>query len=514
MTSSPGPSPFTDYKESVRTASTGDIVLNDLPDEIDGVPMSYGDRFLAKDQDDAAENGIYVYLGEDETAEITTGGRDGQLTSGALIVVEEGDTQGDTLWILTTDDPIEVGETAIEFEQVGADAPPVVDLLPLNNTWTGVNTFANIVSLAGGHAGNFNMGGNRIVNLDSNGPVNPNDAANKQYVDDNMGVQLGDNNTWTGQQQFNLPVALGPNAYFAQHQATDPSDLVLQGAINGEPQPRIRLRVGEISWGDGTSSPDTFLQRDSFANALITTGRFTANTMYSMNEYVAQGSGSSFRADNLSAGNVALTLKSATGGFQVRGSGQLEWTDGVNPADTLLYRDGVGILKTDTDLTVGGHIYIGGVGATETSVFETDDSVPVLEVQQTGDAFPSIKVWSNSIELSDGTTDPDTVGALSGGAAFIELSTFGSNTLNITSSSGDVQIMSAAGGSVGVGVGPGTASVSVGTSTNDVGLYGVTPVPQAAAIPDASGGVVIDTEARAAINALLQAMRDLGPIAP
>lgn len=124
MPSAPGPSPYTDHKESVRTASTGDITLDDLPAMIDGISMSYGDRFLAKDQDDATENGIYIYLGEDESAEVTTGGRDGQLTSGALVVVEQGAENGDSLWILTTDDPIEVGETELVFEEIGAEAPP------------------------------------------------------------------------------------------------------------------------------------------------------------------------------------------------------------------------------------------------------------------------------------------------------------------------------------------------------------------------------------------------------
>lgn len=120
MTSAPGPSPFTDHKESVRVATTTDISLVDLPLVIDGVQMSYGDRMLVKDQNDPIQNGIYIWLGEDETAEVTTGGRDGQLTSGALVIVEQGTENADTMWMLATDGPIEVGETPLEFVEFGA----------------------------------------------------------------------------------------------------------------------------------------------------------------------------------------------------------------------------------------------------------------------------------------------------------------------------------------------------------------------------------------------------------
>jgi len=41
---------------------------------------------------------------------------------------------------------------------------------------------------------------------------------------------------------------------------------------------------------------------------------------------------------------------------------------------------------------------------------------------------------------------------------------------------------------------------------------GTTPIPQPTAIADATGGSTVDTQARAAINQLLQAMRGLGLI--
>lgn len=53
-----------------------------------------------------------------------------------------------------------------------------------------------------------------------------------------------------------------------------------------------------------------------------------------------------------------------------------------------------------------------------------------------------------------------------------------------------------------------------GAAWKERGLFGVAIAAQAAAIPDATGGATVDTEARAAINALLAAARLAGLIAP
>ncbi|MHB9008531.1 MAG: hypothetical protein ACYDC1_16570 [Limisphaerales bacterium] len=46
-----------------------------------------------------------------------------------------------------------------------------------------------------------------------------------------------------------------------------------------------------------------------------------------------------------------------------------------------------------------------------------------------------------------------------------------------------------------------------------VGFHGVTPVAQAAHIPDPAGGTTVDAEARAAINAILLALAGKGIVA-
>jgi len=125
MAQEAAPSPFSDYKQSVRVASTVNIDLESAPPVIDGIAIGYGDKFLAKDQDDAKDNGIYVYRNNENTAVHATGGRGGQLTSGALVIVEEGDTNADKIFMLTTDGPITVSVTPLTFEEFAPAAAPV-----------------------------------------------------------------------------------------------------------------------------------------------------------------------------------------------------------------------------------------------------------------------------------------------------------------------------------------------------------------------------------------------------
>src|SRR5215218_7068057 len=51
------------WKDSVRAATAANINLSSPGSTIDGVSMSSGDRFLAKDQTTASENGIYIWNG-------------------------------------------------------------------------------------------------------------------------------------------------------------------------------------------------------------------------------------------------------------------------------------------------------------------------------------------------------------------------------------------------------------------------------------------------------------------
>jgi hypothetical protein len=109
-----------DWKESVRAASTGNLNLSSPGASIDGVSMSSGDRFLAKDQSTGSQNGIYVWNGAAAAAtRANDADTSAKVTSGLATTVTEGTANGDKLFVLTTNDPIVLNTTALVFSQLG-----------------------------------------------------------------------------------------------------------------------------------------------------------------------------------------------------------------------------------------------------------------------------------------------------------------------------------------------------------------------------------------------------------
>lgn len=109
-----------DYKQSVRAVSTVNIVLSG-PQTIDGIAIVAGDRVLVKGQSSGAENGIYV-AAAGAWARAEDANSAGDLTPGALVPVESGTENADTLWMLTTDGAVTIGTTPLTWEIKGGGA--------------------------------------------------------------------------------------------------------------------------------------------------------------------------------------------------------------------------------------------------------------------------------------------------------------------------------------------------------------------------------------------------------
>ncbi len=101
-------------KDAVRVATTANITLSG-EQTIDGISTST-DRVLVKDQTAGSENGIYVSAAGAWTRakDFDT---DDKATSGGLIIIQEGTAKEDTIWILTTDEPITIGTTDLVFTE-------------------------------------------------------------------------------------------------------------------------------------------------------------------------------------------------------------------------------------------------------------------------------------------------------------------------------------------------------------------------------------------------------------
>lgn len=120
-----------DPKASVRLATTGNIAgatytaaggasargqLTTMPNTIDSVTLVAGNRVLVKDQTTGtgAVNGLWVVstLGTGANGvwdRATDFDQDAEVTAGAFVFVEEGTTNGDSGWVLATNNPIIIG---------------------------------------------------------------------------------------------------------------------------------------------------------------------------------------------------------------------------------------------------------------------------------------------------------------------------------------------------------------------------------------------------------------------
>jgi len=113
-----------DWKASVRVASTANVTLSAPGASIDGVALVAGDRVLLRAQTAGAENGIWVWNGAAVAmTRATDADVSAEVTAGMTVPVTEGTTLGDTIWLLTTNDAITLGTTALAFTQIaGAGA--------------------------------------------------------------------------------------------------------------------------------------------------------------------------------------------------------------------------------------------------------------------------------------------------------------------------------------------------------------------------------------------------------
>lgn len=104
-----------DVKESVRVATTANITLSGAQ-TIDGVSVVAGNRVLVKNQDTASQNGIYV-CAEGAWSRATDADSDAEVTAGMFTFVTEGTANADSGWVLSTNDAITMGTTALAFTQ-------------------------------------------------------------------------------------------------------------------------------------------------------------------------------------------------------------------------------------------------------------------------------------------------------------------------------------------------------------------------------------------------------------
>lgn len=97
---------------AVRGVATSNITLSGTQ-TVDGLALNSGDRELVAGQSTASQDGIYV------VASGAWARSSDPISSGMLVAITQGTAFGGTTFILTTQAPITVGTTALNFIQVG-----------------------------------------------------------------------------------------------------------------------------------------------------------------------------------------------------------------------------------------------------------------------------------------------------------------------------------------------------------------------------------------------------------
>lgn len=115
-------------RQALRAATTANITISTAlnnGDTLDGLTLATGDYVLVKDQSAPAENGVYVVgVSPARAPEFDTYNEH----PGVVIIVEEGSTNGDTMWLCTSNAGGTLNTTALNFTRIRIDlAVPVTE---------------------------------------------------------------------------------------------------------------------------------------------------------------------------------------------------------------------------------------------------------------------------------------------------------------------------------------------------------------------------------------------------
>ena len=104
------------WKNAVAAASAGSNINLAAPGTtLDGYTLNSGDRFLAKDQSTASQNGIYIFNGAAAAATRSTDMNLGTEVVGAVMLVVNGTVNIGSKWVNTNTGTVTIGSTNITF---------------------------------------------------------------------------------------------------------------------------------------------------------------------------------------------------------------------------------------------------------------------------------------------------------------------------------------------------------------------------------------------------------------
>ncbi len=156
-----------------RVATTANINLSNAlenGDTLDGITLATGNKVLVKDQTDATENGIYNVVASGTATRDTDYDTVAEL-AGQLVIVQEGSSNADKIFLCTTDNSGSIGSVNIVFTVV---TPSNVGDVTLNGVQTLTNktltspVISDIVSVSNGNISVLPNGTGKVL-LDGDG---------------------------------------------------------------------------------------------------------------------------------------------------------------------------------------------------------------------------------------------------------------------------------------------------------------------------------------------------------
>ncbi len=151
-----------------RVASTTNVTIAsglENGDTIDGVTLVTGNRVLLKNQSTASQNGLYTVVASGSASRDTEFDTITEL-AGQLILVSEGSSQQDTLWLCTTDTSATLGSSSITYTQVFPSSGGTVTSVGLADAGSSEFTITNSPVTT---SGTINIAVNSISNTKISG---------------------------------------------------------------------------------------------------------------------------------------------------------------------------------------------------------------------------------------------------------------------------------------------------------------------------------------------------------
>lgn len=260
------------WKDSARAASTANIdlatggLLN-----IDGVAVVNGERVLAKNQTLPEENGIYVVNGAGAWTRATDADAANEIL-GAAVFIEEGSTQANTMWTMTTDAPITIGTTALTFVQFAATVSLTAGagLLDTGGTWSvELATDPGLEFDAGGDAGKLR------VKVLSTGGID--------RLSSGLSVKLNGTSLSSGASGLKAATPVSSNKDAAAALTTadfQTTGIVIASSPAGGSYVRVNVNGIGYTLGDGVKTKDCYFSADGGTTARAHSAIVATDTLY------------------------------------------------------------------------------------------------------------------------------------------------------------------------------------------------------------------------------------------